>query len=121
MNENTIIDEKLLAENSDFLNAVVGAKTVEEAENICAEYHVELPEDMWKDIHNSYSEGKLDAGELGEDELDAVSGGRKLNGNYFLKTLAGVVGLGAVVAAGSAAGVLVACAWIGYNAYRTFR
>lgn len=116
MNMNEImINEELIAENSDFLKAVVGASTIEEAQKICAEYNVELPEDVWKEIQNSNREG-----ELGEDELDAVAGG-KVNGEYLLKTIGGVVGLGATIAAGSAAGVLVACAWIGYYGYKTFR
>lgn len=115
MNENVVINEELLAENSDFLKAVLGAKTVEEAQNICAEYNIELPEDKWRDIQDSYR----NTGELGEDDLDAVSGG--VNGNSLLTTIASVVGLGAAVAAGSAAGVLVACAWIGYHGYKTFK
>ena len=102
INGNNVIDEKLLAENSDFLKAVVGAKTVEEAKNICTEYNIELPEEMWDDIQSTYCNGKLDTSELNEEELDAVSGG-KLNGNHLLQAVAGVVGLGAVVAAGSAA------------------
>lgn len=121
LNENVIIDEEMLVENADFLKAVVGAKTVEEAQAICAEYKIELPEDMWKEIQNSYRDGELNMDELSEEELDEVAGGKKLNGNYLLQTLGGVVGLAAVVAAGSAPGVLIACAWIGYNAYKTFR
>lgn len=115
MDENAVINEKLLAENADFLKAVVEAKTIEEAQTVCAEYNIELPENIWKEIQDSYH-----AGELSEDDLDAVSGGRKINGNHLLSALGGVVGLGAVIAAGSAAGVLVACAWIGYHAYKTF-
>lgn len=115
MNNNIVINKELLEENADFLKAVVGAKTVEEAHHICEEYKVELPQAMWTEIRNSYSDG-----ELSEDDLDFVSGG-KVNGEYLLKTIGGVVGLGATIAAGSAAGILVACAWIGYNGYKTFR
>ena len=78
MNENIVIDEKLISENSDFLKAVVVAKTVEEAQSICAQYNVELPKDVWEEIQRSYQSGKLDEGELSDDDLDAVSGGMKL-------------------------------------------
>lgn len=115
MNENMIINEELLAENADFLKAVVVAKTIEEAQKICAEYNVELPEDVWQEIQNSYRDG-----ELGETDLDTVSGG-KVSGSHLLSALGGVVGLGATIAAGSAGGVVVACAWIGYNAYKAFK
>lgn len=119
MKENITINEELLTENADFLKAVVAAKTIEEAQNVCKEYNIELPEDVWKEIQNSYAEGKLGTGELSEDDLDTVSGG-KINGSHLLNAIGGVVGLGAVIAAGSAAGVLVACAWIGYHTYKTF-
>lgn len=115
MNENIIINEELLAENADFLKTVVGAKTIEDARKICVEYNVELPEDVWQEIQNACCEG-----ELGENDLDTVSGG-KVSGSHLLSALGGVVGLGATIAAGSAGGVLVACAWIGYNAYKAFR
>ena len=115
MNENGIINEELIAQNADFLKAVVQAKTFEEAQGICAEYKIELPAEVWKDVQAAYSEG-----ELSEDDLGAVSGG-KLNGNYLLQTIGGIAGLGGAIAMGAPAGVLLACAWIGYNAYRTFR
>jgi hypothetical protein len=115
MNENIVIDEKLVIENTDFIKAVVGAKSIEEAQSICAEYNIELPEEAWREIQDTYRDG-----ELSEDDLSAVSGG-KLNGNHLLSALAGIAGLGATIAAGSALGVLVACAWIGYHAYKTFR
>ena len=78
MNENFVIDEKLVSENSDFLKAVAAAKTVEEAQSICAEYNIELPKDAWEEIQRSYQSGKLGEGELSDDDLDAVSGGRIL-------------------------------------------
>lgn len=93
MNE-MMINEELVAENSDFLKAVVGAKTVEEAQKVCAEYNIELTDDVWKEVQNSYSDG-----ELGEDEMDTVAGG-KVNSQYLLQTLGGIVGLGDVIAAG---------------------
>lgn len=114
MNENIIVNEEKLVENADFLKAVMGAKNIEEAQKICAEYNVELPEEEWKKIQDSCQDG-----ELGEVDLGAVSGG--LSGNHLLLTIGGVVGLGATIAAGSALGVLVACAWIGYNGYMAFR
>lgn len=114
MNENVVINEELIAENSEFLKAVVSAKTIDEAKNICAEYNIELPEDVWKQIQDSYRNG-----ELSEDELDSISGG-KVNGDHLLNAIGGVVGLGATIAAGSAAGVLVACAWVGYHTYKAF-
>lgn len=118
-NENFVIDEKLVAENSDFLKAVAEAKTIEQAQEVCSEYNVALPEEVWNGVKASYHSMVGDAGELSEDELLNVSGGR-MNGNHFLNTLAGIAGLGAVIAAGSPAGVLVACAWIGYHGYKTF-
>ena len=120
MNENFVIDEKLVSENSDFLKAVAAAKTVEEAQSICAEYNIELPKDAWEDIQRSYQSGKLGEGELSDDDLDAVSGGR-INGDHWLAALGGVAGLGATIALGNPLGMLVACAWIGYHAYKTFR
>lgn len=119
-NENAVANEELLAKNSDFLKAVVGAKTVEEAQDICAEYRVELPQDVWNGIQDSCRGGESGSGELSEDALSDVCGGT-FNGENFLKTVGGIVGLGATVAAGSAAGVLVACAWVGYYGYKTFR
>lgn len=119
MNDNVMIDEKLLTENADFLKAVVAAKTIEDAQKVCAEYNIELPEDAWKEIQQKHCAEAQNAGELKEDELDAISGG-KVNGSHFLSALGGVAGLGAVVAAGSPAGVLVACAWIGYHGYKAF-
>lgn len=115
MNENIVIDEELIAQNADFLKAVAEAKTVEEAQKICAEYNVELPEEVWKEVQASCS-----CGELSEDELGTVSGG-KINGKMLLTTLGNVGGVGAAIMAGSPAGVLLACAWLGYNAYKTFR
>ena len=120
-NENNGIQEELLIENTDFLKAVSGATTLEEAQSICTEYNIVLPEDMWKDIQLSYYDRKLGTGELDEEELEAVSGGIRINGDQLLQTAGGIVGLGAVIAAGSPAGVLVACAWIGYHGYKTFR
>ena len=120
MSENIAINEQLLNENADFLKAVVGAKTIDEAQCICAEYNVELPDDTWKEIQNSYCDGKRNSGELGEDDLNSINGG-KVNGNHLLSAVGGVVGLGVVIGAGSAAGVLVACAWVGYHTYKTFR
>lgn len=118
-NENMVIDEKLLTDNAEFLKAVIGAKTVEEAQSICKEFNIVLPDDMWQNIKNSYRDGKLVTTELSENELSDVAGG--FSGDHLLNAIAGVVGLGAVVAAGSAAGCVVACAWIGYHAYKTFR
>lgn len=120
MSENFVIDEKLVTENSDFLKAVAAAKTVEEAQGVCAEYNVDLPEDVWEEIQGSYHSGKLNEGELNDDDLDSVSGGR-LNGSHLLNAIGGIAGLGVVIAAGNPVGVLVACAWIGFHAYRTFR
>ena len=114
MNENIIVKEKLIAENADFLNAVAVAKTVEEARKICAEYNMELPEDVWKEVQNACSNT-----ELSEDDLGAVAGG--FSGDNLLKTLGGIAGLGAAVTAGAPAGVLLAVAWVGYYGYKTFR
>lgn len=118
MNENPIINETLLNENADFLKAAVGAKTIEEAKNICAEYNIELPQDTWKEIQAAYCDGKQNSDELAEDDLNAISGG--MSGKSLLSTVGGVVGLGGAIMAGSAAGVLLACAWVGYYAYETF-
>lgn len=115
MCETTTINNEMLIENADFLKAVVGAETIEDAQQVCAEYHMELPEEVWEEIQKSFRNG-----ELGEDDLDAINGGKKISGNHLLNTLGGVVGLGATIAAGSAAGVVVACAWIGYHGYKTF-
>lgn len=115
MYETTTINNEMLIENADFLKAVVGAETIEEAQQVCAEYHMELPEEVWAEIQKSFRNG-----ELGEDDLDVVNGGKKISGNHLLSALGGVVGLGATIAAGSAAGVVVACAWIGYHGYKTF-
>lgn len=114
MNENYVINDKLLAENADFLKAVVEAKTIEDARKVCAKYNTDLPEEVWDDILKAYRDG-----ELSENDLDAISGG-KVNGSHLLSALGGVVGLGATIAAGSMGGVLVACAWIGYHAYKAF-
>ena len=119
MDENGVINEKLLAENSDFLKAVVKAKTIEEARSICVEYNIELPDDVWKKIQDSYCNGNLDIDELSDDDLDAVSGGGQ-RGKAFLNLLGGVAGLGAAIAMGSPLGILVAFGWIGYYAYTTF-
>lgn len=114
MNENVVINEELIAENADFLKAVVTANTIEEAQNICNEYNIVLPEDVWKNIRKSYSEGELD-----EDDLDAVSGG--LDGGNLLSALSLVAGIGGTIMTGSALGILVACATIGYLGYKAFR
>lgn len=114
MNENVMIKEDLIAENADFLKAVAGAKTIEEARKICTEYNQELPEDVWNEVQAACRNG-----ELSEEDLDGVAGG--FSGENLLKTLGGIAGLGAAIAAGAPAGVLLAVAWIGYHGYRTFR
>ncbi len=116
--ENEVINEEFLAEHKDFLKDVINARTVEDAQAVCAGYGVELPESAWEEIRNTC--GTADDDLISEEELETVCGGRRVSGENLLKTLAGIAGLGAVVAAGSAAGVLVACAWIGYHAYKTF-
>lgn len=114
MNENVVINEELVAENADFLKAVLKAKTIDEAQKICAEYNVELPENVWEEAQAACREGELD-----EDDLDAVAGG--FSGENLLKTIGGIAGLGAAIAAGSAVGVLLAFGWVGYYAYKTFK
>lgn len=114
MKENVTTKEELIAENADFLKTVAGAKTIEEARNICAEYNVELPEELWKEVQDACHNG-----ELSEDDLDIVAGG--FSGDSLLKTLGGIAGLGGAIAMGAPAGVLLAVAWIGYHGYNTFR
>lgn len=114
MNENVIIKEELIAENADFLKAVAGAKTIDEAKKICAEFNQELPEDVWKEVQAACRNG-----ELSEMDLDGVAGG--FSGSSLLNTLGGIAGLGGAIALGAPAGVLLAIAWIGYHGYMTFR
>ena len=118
MNENPIINETLLNENADFLKAAVGAKTIEEAKNICTEYNIELPQDVWEKIQAAYCDGKQNSDELAEDDLNAISGG--MSGKSLLSTVGQVVVAGTAITSGTAAGVLLACAWVGYYAYKTF-
>lgn len=119
MNENMVIDEKVLSENADFLRAVVSAKTIEEAQNICAEYNIDLPADAWEEVREACRNGKLEMGELSEDDLDMVSGGR-VNGSQLIALLSGVAGFGGLIALGSPIGILVGCMSIGFLAYKTF-
>ena len=114
MNENVITKEELIAENADFLKTVAGARTIEEARKICAEYNVELPEELWNEVQSACRNG-----ELSEDDLCNVAGG--FSGENLLKTLGGIAGLGGAIAMGAPAGVLLAVAWIGYHGYKTFR
>lgn len=119
MNENGIINEELLAENSDFLKAVLKAKTIEEARGICAEYNVELPDDVWEKAQDSYCNRNLNTDELSDDELDAVSGG-VARGKAMLTLLTSVSTLAGAITMGTPLGILLACGWVGYNLYTTF-
>lgn len=118
VNENVIIDEKYVAENADFLKAVLEAKTLEEARHICDEYKIELPEEKWKEVEASFCGGVSNTEELSEEELCEVSGG--IRGSNLLSALGGIAGLGATIAIGSPLGIAVACAWIGYHGYKAF-
>lgn len=114
-NENFAINEELIAEKADFLKAVVGAKTVEEAKRICSEYHEDFSAEMWAEIEEYSHIVVLDGDELSEDALDNVAGGKKLNGGALM-TVVGIVG----GIAGGPVGVLCVCATLGYYGYRIF-